>query len=177
MGITNEELFQMTSKDLNRLLKQKGIPDSRRRKIRKHRRSKIPTHENRHKIARNRQNGENRQVGKNRQNCKNRHNGANRQNGENRENRKNRQNGENQQNGENRQNRKNRENNENRQNGKNSNKIDCDNDLRSQIEELKRLGHLQKLRIEEEIKRSFQLKQKLEALEEDKTCKDKNEII
>ena len=62
-------------------------------------------------------------------------------------------------------------------NDKKSTKIDCDNDLRSQIEELKRLGHLQKLRIEEEIKRSFQLKQKLEALEEDKTCNDKKEII
>ena len=140
MGITNEQLFQMTSKDLNRLLKQKGIPDSRRRKIRKHRRSNILTHENR-------QNGANRQNGKHRQNVENRHNGENRQN------------------------RKNRENNENRQNGENSTKIDCDNDLRSQIEELKRLGHLQKLRIEEEIKRSFQLKQKLEALEEDKTKK------
>ena len=158
MGITNEELFQMTSKDLNRLLKQKGIPDSRRRKIRKHRRSNILTQENR-------QNGKNRQNGENRRICENRQNGKNRQNGENC------------QNDENRQNRKNRENNENRQNGKNSNKIDCDNDLRSQIQELKRLGHLQKLRIEEEIKRSFQLKQKLEALEEDKTCNDKEEII
>ena len=176
MGITNEELFQMTSKDLNRLLKQKGIPDSRRRKIRKHRRSKIPTHENLQN-GKNRLNGKNRQNGESLQNGKNRHNGANRQNGENRQNRKNRQNGENQQNGENRQNRKNREINENCQNGKNSNKIDCDNDLRSQIEELKRLGHLQKLRIEEEIKRSFQLKQKLEALEEDKTCNNKKEII
>ena len=155
MGITNEELFQMTSKDLNRLLKQKGIPDSRRRKIRKHRRSKILTYENR-------QNGKNRQYGNNLQNGKSRLNGRNRQNGENRQNGKNCQN---------------RENNENRQNGKKSTKIDCDNDLRSQIEELKRLGHLQKLRIEEEIKRSFQLKQKLEALEEDKTCNDKKEII
>ena len=171
MGITNEELFQMTSKDLNRLLKQKGIPDSRRRKIRKHRRSNILTHENRHKIARNRHNG------KNRQNTENLQNGENLQKGENHRNGENHQNVENCNNGENRQNRKNRENNENHQNGINSDKIDCDNDLRSQIEELKRLGHLQKLRIEEEIKRSFQLKQKLEALEEDKTCNDKEEII
>ena len=177
MGITNEELFQMTSKDLNRLLKQKGIPDSRRRKIRKHRRSQILTHENRHKIARNRHNGKNLQNGKNRQNTENLQNGENLQKGENHRNGENRQNVENCNNGENRQNRKNRENNENRQNGKNSNKIDYDNDLRSQIQELKRLGHLQKLRIEEEIKRSFQLKQKLEALEEDKTCNDKEEII
>merc|ERR550534_708680 len=78
LGITNEELFQMTSKDLNRLLKQKGIPDSRRRKIRKHRRSKIPTPENRHKIAKNRHNGANRQNSKNRENNENRQNGKNR---------------------------------------------------------------------------------------------------
>merc|ERR550534_3106319 len=86
LGITNEELFQMTSKDLNRLLKQKGIPDSRRRKIRKHRRSKILTHENRHKIARNRHNDANRQVGKHLQNGANHQNGENRKNGENHQN-------------------------------------------------------------------------------------------
>ena len=45
-------------------------------------------------------------------------------------------------------------------------KVKREDDLRSQIEELKRLGHLQKLRIEEEIRKSFELKQKLEALEE-----------
>ena len=114
LGITNEELVKMTSKDLNRLLKQKGIPDSRRREIRKNRRSrKINSDENR----------------------------ANR--------------------------------------SSSNDSSDDSGDLRSQIEELKRLGHLQKLRIEEEIKRSFQLKQKLEALEDDKTgnSNDKKEEI
>merc|ERR1712037_1064589 len=148
LGITNEELFQMTSKDLNRLLKQKGIPDSRRRKIRKHRRSNILTYENRQNgknrlNSKNRQNGKNCQIGENRQNGTNRQNGENRQNGKNHQNGKNcqigenpqndenHQNGKNHQNIKNRQNRKNRENNENRQNDKKSTKIDCDNDLRS----------------------------------------------
>ena len=126
MGITNEELFEMTSKDLNRLLKQKGIPDSLRRDIRKHRRSRLSNVENCQKVVKNR---------------------------------------------------KNRQRNRNTENHQHQNKINSDNDLRSQIEELKRLGHLQKLRIEEEIKRCFQLKQKLEALEEDKICKNKKEII
>ena len=93
LGITKEELVKMTSKDLNRLLKLKGIPDSRRREIRKNRRSSKLIAENR----------------------------------------------------------KNRKSEESEDSG----------DLRSQIEELKRLGHLQKLRIEEEIRRSFELKQKL----------------
>lgn len=52
-------------------------------------------------------------------------------------------------------------------------KLKREDDLRSQIEELKRLGHLQKLRIEEEIKKSFELKQKLEALEEDTDNKNR----
>ena len=43
-----------------------------------------------------------------------------------------------------------------------------EDDLRNQISELKRLGHLQKLRIEEEIKKSFELKQQLEALADKK---------
>ena len=108
MGISNEQLVNMTSKDLNRLLKAKGIPDSRRREIRKFRRSsRALTH-----------------------NIKNRQ--------------------------------------------KNNNSNNSNDDLRSQIEELKRLGHLQKLRIEEEIKRSFQLKQKLEALEDSDTG---NEVV
>ncbi len=46
-------------------------------------------------------------------------------------------------------------------------KVKHEDDLRSQIEELKRLGHLQKLRIDEEIRKSFELKQKLEALEQE----------
>merc|ERR1711928_213824 len=102
LGITKEELVKMTSKDLNRLLKLKGIPDSRRREIRKNRRSSKIIDENR------------------------------------------------------------------KNPNQTSNVSEDSGDLRSQIEELKRLGHLQKLRIEEEIRRSFELKQKLEALEDDK---------
>lgn len=82
--MSDQELVAMSTKDLNMLLKQKGISASQRREIRKFRRSKVKR----------------------------------------------------------------------------------EDDLRSQIEELKRLGHLQKLRIEEEIKKSFELKQKLEALED-----------
>ena len=113
MGISNEELVNMASKDLNRLLKAKGIPDSRRREIRKYRRSSRATLTHNNKTNR-------------------------------------------------------------RQNKKNSCNQKSNDDLRSQIEELKRLGHLQKLRIEEEIKRSFQLKQKLEALEDSDTG---NEVV
>ena len=102
LDITKEELVKMTSKDLNRLLKLKGIPDSRRREIRKNRRSSKIIDENR------------------------------------------------------------------KNPNQTSNVSEDSGDLRSQIEELKRLGHLQKLRIEEEIRRSFELKQKLEALEDDK---------